>query len=489
MEMRKKLGWVLGPLLFLAVSLSPFFPGKPEAHRLFAVFVLTVVWWVTECLPLPVTALLIPVFLTTFRVTTAREAFAPFANPIIMLFLGSFVLARAMCVHGLDRKLAYSILSLKGSTEKKPRILLALGLTSVLLSLWISNTATTAMMYPIALGVMGSYRDGEEENKRMPFRAVLLLTLAYSASIGGIGTPIGSPPNLIAIGMLERLVGYRVTFFQWMMIGFLVLLPMFLVLFLMMKRKSGNRGAESRGNPRFSPEILSRRAGFNRAQVNVLIAFSVTATLWVLPGFFSLIGGREAPAAVWLRGHFPESVAAVIGAALLFFLPVDFRRGEFTLSLSEALRIDWGTLLLFGGGLSLGFQMFDTGLAESIGTFFISFGAGSAGPVLITLLAVAFSVFLTELTSNTASANMIIPIIIAVAQAASVDPLLPVLGSAIGCSFAFMLPVATPPNAIVYGSGMIRLPQMMRAGFWLNITGVLIIWLTLCFLVPRIGLI
>jgi sodium-dependent dicarboxylate transporter 2/3/5 len=327
-------------------------------------------------------------------------------------------------------------------------------------------------------------REKKEENKKIPFSVVLLLTLAYSASIGGIGTPIGSPPNLIAIGMLERLVDYRVTFFQWMIMGFLIMLPMYLVLYFFMRwkirKQMGKTGSELDSSS-FGEQANSR---MTRAQKNVLIAFSVTVFLWTFPGFVSLVWGRNASLSIWFHEHFPESVAALIGASLLFFLPVKPQQGQFTLSLKEALRIDWGTLILFGGGLSLGFQMFETGLADAIGNFFISMGGDSAGLTTITLLSVTFSVFLTELTSNTASANMIIPIIIAISHAASINPIPPVLGAAIGCSFAFMLPVATPPNAIIYGSGMIRLPQMMRIGFWLNLAGIFIIWLSVLLLVP-----
>jgi sodium-dependent dicarboxylate transporter 2/3/5 len=228
--------------------------------------------------------------------------------------------------------------------------------------------------------------------------------------------------------------------------------------------------------------------GLTRAQKNVLLAFSVTVFLWVLPGMVSLIGGRGSGLYLWLHDRFPEAVAAIIGALLLFALPVDPRKGIFTLGLKDAMKIDWGTLLLFGGGLSLGFQMFETGLADAVGRTFISLGGDSAAPALISFLAISLSVFLTELTSNTASANMIIPILIAISQAAGIDPLPPVLGSAIGCSFAFMLPVATPPNAIIYGSGMIPLPQMMRAGFRLNIAGILIIWLSVGVCAPALGL-
>lgn len=488
MERRKKAGFFLGPLVFLLAYLSPLLPQNPRAHNLFAIFLLIVVWWVTECIPIPITALLIPVFITVFRVASVKEAFAPFADPIIMLFLGSFILARAMSVHSLDKKIAYSILSLKNVAHKKTTILFAFGLTTVLLSLWISNTATTAMMFPIALGVLGTFNSEKGKKETSSFGLILLLTLAYSASIGGIGTPIGSPPNLIAIGMLEKLAAYRITFFQWMIIGFLVLIPMYLFLFFFMKFK-----LRAEKNTVQLTDILSFRGkkenGFSRAQKNVLAAFSVTVFLWIFPGFISLVRGREDPLFLWLRGHIPESVAAVIGACILFLLPINLGRGEFTLSLKEALKIDWGTLLLFGGGLSLGFQMFETGLADAIGKFFISYGGSAASLSLITLFSIAFSVFLTELTSNTASANMIIPIIISISKSASINPLPPVLGSAIGCSFAFMLPVATPPNAIIYGSGMVRLPQMMKYGFWMNIAGIILIWVSIRFVALFFGLV
>ncbi|MFC2169150.1 SLC13 family permease [Acidobacteriota bacterium] len=490
MESRKKIGFWLGPLLFCLAYFSPALSQNPKAHNLLAIFLLIVVWWVTECIPIPITALLVPIFITTFGVASAKDAFAPFANTIIILFLGSFILARAMCVHALDQKLAYSVLSLKTISHKKTRILFALGLTTVFLSMWISNTATTAMMYPIALGILDAYNNSNNSTKReSSFGVILLLSLAYSASIGGIGTPIGSPPNLIAIGMLEKLVDYRITFFQWMTIGFIVLIPMYFVLFFLMKLRLREKTEPAQATDMTSLKIKAGNSRLNRAQKNVLIAFSITVFLWTFPGLISLIWGRNAPVFLWFQKHIPESIAAIIGASLLFFMPVKASLGKFTLSFKEAVKVDWGTLLLFGGGLSLGFQMFETGLADAIGNFFISMGGSSASLTLITFLSVALSVFLTEVTSNTASANMIIPIIIAISQAASINPLPPVLGSAIGCSFAFMLPVATPPNAIIYGSGMIRLPQMMKYGFWLNIAGILLIWLSIRFVVPFLGLI
>lgn len=488
MEPRKKLGFFLGPLLFLGAYFFPILEENPKAHSLLAIFLLVVVFWVTECIPIPITALLVPVLITAFGVAPVKDAFAPFANPIIMLFLGSFILARAMSVHGLDQKLAYSILSLKSIARKKSRILLAFGLTTSFLSLWISNTATTAMMYPIALGVLATFNSRKKENSASTFGLVLLLMIAYSASVGGIGTPIGSPPNLIAIGMLEELADYRMTFFQWMVIGFLILIPMFLFLFLFMKFKVKRDSSTFQMKDSFSAEIKKGAKGLTRPQKNVLIAFSITVLLWTTPGFVSLFWGKKAPLFLWLHSYFPESAAAIIGASLLFLLPVNLKRGQFTLTLKEALRIDWGTLLLFGGGLSLGIQMFNTRLADIISKTIISPGA-SVSLTLITLLSVTLSVFLTEVTSNTASANMLVPIIIAISNAASINPLPPVLGCAFGCSFAFMLPVATPPNAIIYGSRVVPLTKMIKFGFWLNIAGIIIIWLSIRFIASWLGLI
>jgi len=489
MEFRGKIGFVLGPLVFILILLLPFLPQNPIAHSLLAVFSLVVVFWVTECIPIPVTALSIPILLTLLGITPIKGAFAPFANPIIMLFLGSFILARAMCLHALDRKLAFAVLSMKAIAGRRLRILIALGCITAFLSLWISNTATTAMMFPIALGILDAFRSKAEDQEQGAYTPGLLLSLAYAASIGGIGSPIGSPPNLIAIGMMEKLAGYRITFFQWMMIGFCVLLPMLLFLFLYMRLKIGKEVGDKKRMRTDGLAGMNAGGALTRGQKNVLFAFGITVSLWVFPGFVSLFWGKDTALYLWFNRHLPESAAALLGACLLFVLPGDWKKGKFTISLKDAMRVDWGTLLLFGGGLSLGVAMFETGLADAMGRFIISLGGESAGLGLVCFLAVTLSVFLTELTSNTASANMIIPIIIAVSQALSINPLPPVIGSAIGCSFAFMLPVATPPNAIVYGSERIRLPLMIRTGFWLNIAGIVIIWAGVMIVAPLLGLI
>ncbi len=480
MELRKRIGLFLGPLLFFLFYFSPLLKDNPPAHKLLSIFSLVVCWWVTEAIPIPLTALCIPVLITALGICPAKEAFTPFANPIIFLFLGSFILARAMRVHQLDEKFAHSILSLKIVSCSHIRVLLAFGVVTTFLSMWLSNTATTAMMYPIGLGLLNAYRSKLNEKNLASFGVIIMLMAAYSSSIGGIGTPIGSPPNLIAIGMLEKLVKYKITFFQWMAINFFIFTPMFLFLFFLLRSKLPKGKLEQNLPPPTHSKL-------SRAQINVIIAFSVTVSLWVFPGIVALISGRESNLYIWLSNHIPEAVAALIGVSLLFLLPVNWKRGEFTLSLPQALKIDWGTLLLFGGGLSLGFQMFETGLAEVIGQGFISFFSPKNASI-ITLLAVILGVYLTEITSNTATANMIIPIVIAIARATHINPLPPVLGSAIGASFAFMLPVATPPNAIIYGSGLVPLTKMIKTGFWLNNVGIIIIWLVITYFAPFLGI-
>jgi sodium-dependent dicarboxylate transporter 2/3/5 len=264
---------------------------------------------------------------------------------------------------------------------------------------------------------------------------------------------------------------------------------MFLAMYFYMRfkmRKMKKSPAEPQAHGALFHENLPK--GLTRPQKNVLIAFSVTVFLWIVPGFVSIILGKDAALSLWLERNLPESVVALLGASLLFLLPVNLKKAEFTLSLRHGLDIDWGTLLLFGGGLSMGIQMFETGLADSIGKFFIQSGGGSASLSLITLISIVFCIYFTEVTSNTAAANMTIPIVIAICKTAGVNALPAVLGGGIACSFAFMLPISTPPNAIIYGSRLVPLPFMIKYGFWMNIFGIIIIWTAIRVIAPLLGL-
>jgi sodium-dependent dicarboxylate transporter 2/3/5 len=301
-----------------------------------------------------------------------------------------------------------------------------------------------------------------------------MLIAAFGASIGGIGTPIGTPPNLIGIGMLNRIAGVKITFFQWMLLGIpiVILLFAFLVAYFYFRSLRGLTLDTSRTS--HVQEELRRLGPVSVGQRNVLFAFSVTVMLWLLPGILAILGLGDSAFAKAYAAAVPESVAAIAGAILLFVLPVAWRARRFTLTWEEATRIDWGIILLFGGGLSMGELAFSTGLAEAMGRGITSW-LPSQSVLALTVLFTAVAIVMSEAASNTAAANMIVPIAIAVSQAAGVDPLIPALAATLGASMGFMMPISTPPNAIIYSSGHVPITDMMRHGIALDVAGFAVI--------------
>jgi sodium-dependent dicarboxylate transporter 2/3/5 len=469
---RRTIGLFVGPIVFLILLFAPL-PLPPPAHRIAAILALMVVFWVTEALPLAVTALLGPVLAVVLQVVPVRAAFASFADPIIFVFIGSFILAEAMFVHGVDRRIAYTALSWSFVGTSAARILVTFGAVTTFLSMWMSNTATTAMMFPIGLSIVAHLARTGMTGARQ-FALVMMLITSFGASIGGIGTPVGTPPNLIGIGMLERISGVDITFFQWMLLGVPAMLLMFgfvAVQFYFAGARRMTVGAESTQMVR---DELAKLGPVSRGQRNVLLAFGLTVVLWVTPGVLAVAGVETTPFGRAFSQSVPESVAAMIGALLLFLLPLDWRARKFTLTWDQALKIDWGIVLLFGGGLAMGELAFSTGLAEAMGKG-ITAWLPSQTTVALTLLFTGAAIILSEATSNTAAANMIVPIAIAVAQAAGVRPIEPALGATLGASMGFMMPVSTPPNAIVYSSGFIPITAMMRYGIMLDLAGYVVI--------------
>jgi solute carrier family 13 (sodium-dependent dicarboxylate transporter), member 2/3/5 len=300
------------------------------------------------------------------------------------------------------------------------------------------------------------------------FALGLMLMTSFGASVGGMATPVGTPPNLIGIGMLERITGTRISFFNWMALG----LPLVLVLFaalLALFTLTTTRGVHMVEGGAALVRAERRKLGrLSAAERNVLLAFGMTVLLWTLPGFLALAGLEGTAFARQYQRAVPEGIAAMIGALALFLLPVDWRRRRFTLTWDEAVRIDWGIVLLYGGGLALGSLAFQTGLADAIGRGITSW-LPSHSTVALTMIFTAAAILLSEATSNTASANMIVPVAIAVAQAAGVRPLEPALAATLGASMGFMMPISTAPNAIVYSSGFIPITAMMRYGIVLDI--------------------
>jgi sodium-dependent dicarboxylate transporter 2/3/5 len=331
------------------------------------------------------------------------------------------------------------------------------------------------MMFPIGLSIVAHLTQGREtEPDSREFSIAMMLICAFGASIGGIGTPIGTPPNLIGIGMLNRIVGADITFFRWMLLGvpIVILLFGFLVVYFYFRSLRGlDLDTSSAGGIN---EELRRLGPVSVGQRNVLMAFGTTVALWLFPGVLAVLGLGQSAFARAYNTAVPESVAAMTGAILLFVLPVRWRARQFTLKWEEAVRIDWGIILLFGGGLAMGELAFSTGLAESMGR-----GITSVLPVhseaALTILFTAVAIVMSEAASNTASANMIVPIAIAVSQASGISPIQPALGATLGASMGFMMPISTPPNAIVYSSGHVPITAMMRHGMVLDVVGFVVI--------------
>ncbi len=472
---RRTLGLFLGPLLFLAILWTPA-PGlTAEAHRLSAILALMIVLWMTEAIPLAATALLGPTLAVVLGVATVRVAFASFSNPIIFLFIGSFILAEAMFVHRLDRRMAFTALASPWIGASAFRLVLVYATVAAVLSAWMSNTATTAMLFPLGMAVLVELGRGRESDPAFHrFARAMMLVTSFAASIGGMATPVGTPPNIIGKGLLLNNAGIDISFAGWMTLGVPRALVMMAVLVLWMLYPAA-RGirltAEATASVR---RELGKLGPFAVGERNVVIAFGLTVFLWTFPGLLALVLGQAHPLPKAISAMFPEAVAAITGALLLFVLPISWRARTFTLTWDQAADIDWGIILLFGGGLAMGGLADSTGLADSFGRWVVSYvpGAGAAG---LTMVFTAVAIIMSEAASNTAAATVIVPTAIAVALAAGVSPLEPALGATFGASMGFMMPISTPPNAIVYSSGYIPIGAMMRYGIILDIVGYFVI--------------
>ena len=496
-HLRGLAGLWLAPLFFLLVWFTNFesLADKPAAHRLAAVMAAVVTLWVTEAIPMPLTALLgatacvvfqaVPPVLDPSKFAPAKVVFAPFADQLMFLFIGSFMLARAIELHGLDRRLALSVLTLRAVGGSPSRVLFAFGATTAFISAWISNTATTAMMFAIGLSILKVLHEnsthtatGAMTNRLDPRYATgLMLMTSFSASIGGLATPIGTPPNAIGLGFIRQHVKLNgvpveITFFEWCLIGVPIVLVLYLFMFVYLNWLCPAGMKELPGGREYLERQRKQLGPWTRGQISTLIAFVLMVSLWVAPGVVALGWGEASDPFKWCKASLPEAVPALLGAGLLFLLPG--KKGNRALTWDEATKIDWGVVLLYGGGFAFGVLAQDTGLAAALGKNMIAFlpDAGSFGfLVAATLVATLVS----EATSNTASANIVVPVVIAMAQAAGVDPLEPALGATFGCSLGFMLPVSTPCNAIVYGSGMVPLSRMIRYGALLDVAGTIVI--------------
>jgi sodium-dependent dicarboxylate transporter 2/3/5 len=464
-------GLVLGPLLFVTALLLPAPAGMPPAAwRTAAVAILLAVWWMSEALPLGATSLLPIVLLPLLGVTPVEDAAAPYAHPTVFLFLGGFLIALAVERCGLHRRAALMILSAAGS---RPRNLVSgFMLATAVLSMWISNTAATLMMLPMALSVAGLDDAGDATSSR--FGSALLLGVAYAASIGGLGTLIGTPPNALLAAYMSDRFGFEIGFGRWMLIGVplvIVALPLAWLVVTRIVLRLGTEPLAAAGSG-----IEAQRAALgpvSRAEWLVGGITLATALGWMLQPLLA----RIVPA-------ISDTAIALSGALLLFAVPVRWRAREFPLTGRDIERLPWSVLLLFGGGLSLAGAIQASGLAAWLGTALERLG-GLPLPLLV-LGVVASVVFLSELASNTAAAATFLPIAGALAVGLGESPLLLVIPAALAASCGFMLPVATPPNAIAYASGRIPMGRMIRTGFLLNVVMIALLTLAAFVLVPAV---
>ena len=469
---RQRVGMVLGPTVMITLLVWPVPGVSVEAQRLAAVLALAIIFWMTEAIPMAATALLAPALCIPLGIAKDKEVLAPFASPPVFLFIGSFFLAAAMRKHGLDRRLALWLLTRRGVLRSPLTLYAALGGMTAFLSMWMSNVATTAVMIPIALGVLATT---PQLASRPRAQADIILLIAFAASVGGLGTPVGTPPNIIAIGFVRQLAGESISFVDWMKLGVpLVVVLMFFLLWLLRPRGIvfEDRGA-------MEENLTLQRAALGPLQAgerNAAVLFLLAIGLWLWPGLGELLTGQPTASGRWLSRFLPEETVGLLCGLLVFLLPVNLKEWRFTLTWKEAERIDWGTIFLFAGGLSLGTLIFNTGLAKAMGQ---GMSASMGGPGLWALVAagILVSLALSEATSNTASANVMVPMMIAVAQAGNL-PVIPVaMAVSLACSFGFMLPVSTAPNALAYGTGLVPLTRMMRAGIMLDVAGAIAIFL------------
>lgn len=483
-RMRAPLGFMLAPILALALLLLPMPHLSTEAHRLAAIAAFVIVMWISEAIPLPITALLGPVLAIAAGVAPASNVLASFGDPVIFLFLGSFLLARAMEIHGVDRRLASALLAHPWVGASTVRMLWAMGLATGFLSMWISNTACVAMLYPVVMAVARTTED--QLGRRAPHLVTAyLLMLAYSASVGGIATPVGTPPNLIGKALIEENTGVRIGFLQWMLIGVPLSLACFGALFAILRVLHPPEARVIPGLIESMREIAGTRGRLRSGERNALLCFGIAVVLWIGPGILTALMGDAHPISKLLAQRLPEGVAAIFAASLLFILPVNWEERRFTLDWKEATRIDWGTILLFGGGIALGRMSFETGLAESIGRG-LSALMGVSSEASLAAASVGTGVLVSELSSNTASANMVVPVMISMAKAIAARADAIGLAATLGSSLGFALPISTPPNAIVYGSGRIMITDMIRAGLLLDVAGAIFVWAAAVWLVPLV---
>ena len=471
----KKIGLVSGPLVFIVV-LNFFHPEglSAQANAVLACTLWIAIWWTTEAIPIAVTALL-PIVL--FPLTGGLElklTTAAYGHKYVFLYIGGFILALAIERWNLHKRIALNIIDFIGTDVRK--IILGFMVATAFLSMWISNTATAVMMLPIGMAIIAQLKDNpatkEDENKI--FGKALMLAIAYSASIGGIATLIGTPPNLVFAGVIEELYEVDITFTQWIIYGLPISIILLIICWQYLTRVAFRFKQKAfPGGKSEIKRILHELGKISYEEKAVLIVFAATGFCWITRSFL-------------LQKFMPaidDTIIGIVSGVALFLIPTK-KRDRKLMNWEEAVKLPWGVLLLFGGGLALAQGFTASGLAEWIGgQMSLLQGVTLA---LIVLILVAAVNFLTEITSNLATTSMLLPILAPIALSINVHPYLLMVAATTAASCAFMLPVATPPNAVVFGSGLLRIPDMVKTGIWMNIISIIVISLIVYFFLPNL---
>jgi solute carrier family 13 (sodium-dependent dicarboxylate transporter), member 2/3/5 len=467
----KKIGFVGGPLLF-AISLFLIDPNfiSPGANKVLGLAIWIIVWWITEAVPISITAFLPLVLFPFMGVMKMSEAAAPYANPIVFLFMGGFLIALALEKHRLHERIALNLVKVTGTSGNG--IILGFMLATAFISMWISNTATAMMMLPIAVSVINLLKsDPKSSNEDLPkgernFAIGLMLMVGYASSIGGIATIIGTPPNVVFAGLLDQFYHRKLDFGKWMLVGLPLMTLILIATYIIITKILFPNGIKKvRGSDQLINEKLHQLGKLRREEKFVMAIFVVTCSLWVFQQPINLLLGKD---------MLNDTNVAMTGGLLMFVVPVDWRKMQFILQWHDTEKMAWGILFLFGGGLCLAQGLSNAGIIQVVGA---KIAEQSSSTQWLIFGLITASVFITELMSNVALVQIFIPVVFGIANSLGVDPLLLGMPVTIGASMAFMFPVATPPNAIVFSSGHMKVKHMMKAGILLNIVSIVLIYL------------
>ncbi|ASV30515.1 SLC13 family permease [Maribacter cobaltidurans] len=475
MNKAKLLGLILGPLSFVLILLF-FHPEglSKEANAVLASTAWIAIWWITEAIPIAVTALLPIVLFPLSGGLDLSATSGSFGHKYVFLYMGGFVIAIAIEKWNLHKRIALNIIHLIGADIRK--IILGFMVATAFLSMWISNTATSVMMLPIGLAIIKQLKDNPAtvEDENLLFGKSLMLAIAYSASIGGMATLIGTPPNLVLAGVVLDTYGYEITFMQWFIFGLPISIVLIFICWKYLTRYAFSFKQVEFPGGRAEIQRLKRSLGkISYEEKLVSIVFAATAFCWITRSFLlqKLLPGLD------------DTIIAIFFAVLLFLIPAK-KKGEQLINWEEAVKMPWGIILLFGGGMALAKGFEESGLAVWIGGQMASL---SGLPIfLLVLVLIAAVNFLTEITSNLATTAMLLPVLAPMALSIDVHPFVLMVGAAVAASCAFMLPVATPPNAVVFGSGYLRIPDMVKKGFFMNITSIIVLSLFVYFVLPEL---